>query len=380
MKKVLFIATTNLNRKDGGGIGMLGHYNSCKNLTNDNVDIVMPAEAKGEKFASAIGAPHRSMLKTLLSGSLHRYKSFLKHYLSEHRDVYDLCIVNGGIYAGDMMDMLHSFGLKVVVVHLNYEPDYQMDNKDIWTLKGRTAYFVKRNERKAYLKADYNCFMTDTDWTLFADNYGKVDIPYSIIGCYETDVFQNKYYKLPDSNRHTLSITGSMNTLQTLCGVRDFRDRYFKIFKELCPEWGVVISGRDPVAEIKEFEKNNKNTINVIANPESMDDIITQSTIFLCPTNVGGGIKVRVRDGLKNGRPVLVHQISARGYESLNKEPFFKVYNDEESFRQGLKSLLEYTAAGFEPKYIVEKYLQHFSFEAGTNRYKEVFDTLGMSY
>lgn len=376
MKKVLFIATTNLNKKDGGGLGMLGHFNSCNYLTKGDVDIVMPAEARGVKFSGAIGAPRRSIMNSLLSGSIHRYKSFLRHYLSDHKGIYDVCIVNGGIYAGDMMDMLHSYGLKVVVFHLNYEPDYQMDNKSLWTLNGGTDFFVKRNERRAYLKADYNCFMTETDQLLFTKNYGKVDIPCSVIGCYEISGTPKKTYELPKSIKPALSITGSMNTLQTLCGIREFRDRYFKIFKELCPEWKVIISGRNPVAEIMEFEKTNNKIINVIPNPENMDDIIKRSTLFLCPTNVGGGIKVRVMDGLKQGRPVLVHQISARGYESLFGEPFFKVYSDEDTFRYGLKSLLEYVTNSFDPNEIIEKYLQYFSFEAGTSRYKDIFKVL----
>lgn len=376
MKKVLFIATTDLNRKDGGGLGMLGHFNSCKFLTKGNVDLVMPAEARGVQFANAIGAPRRPIVKSLLSGSIHRYKSFLKRYLSKHKDVYELCIVNGGIYAGDMMDMLHSYGIKVVVFHLNYEPDYQMDNKSLWTLNGRTDFFVKRNERRAYLKADYNCFMTETDQSLFIKNYGKVDVPCSVIGCYETRGLQNKVCEFPKSIKPALSITGSMNTLQTLCGIRDFRDRYFKIFKEICPEWKVIISGRNPVDEIMEFEKASNKVISVIPNPENMDDIIKQSTLFLCPTNVGGGIKVRVMDGLKQGRPVLVHQISARGYESLFREPFFKVYYDEDTFRSGLKSLLEYTTTSLDPNDIYKKYLQYFSFEAGTSRYNDIFNVL----
>lgn len=375
MNKVLFIATTNLNNKDGGALGQVGHLASCKYLTNNNLGLVMPEETKGEKYAYAIGAPHRPLWKSLFSGSIHRYKKFLHGYLSEHQDEYNICIINGGIYAGDMMDMLHSFGLKVVVFHLNYEPDYQMDNKSLWTLRGRIDYFVKKNERKAYLKADFNCFMTTADKELFAKNYGKASAPDAIIGCYETSHIEQPMVSLPTSFDKAIAITGSMNTLQTLCGIREIRDRYYSIMKEVCPDWNVVIAGRNPADEIYDFERKNQH-VKVIANPESMDDIINNAAIFLCPTNVGGGIKLRLMDGLKHGRPVLVHHVSARGYESLFNEPFFRVYYDEKSFRTGLEDLANYVENDFNPSVIVHKYLAYFSFEAGTQRYKKVFDTL----
>lgn len=376
MKRVLFIATTNLNNKDGGALGQVGYLSSCKYLTCNNLDVVMPEELRGERYSSAIGAPHRPLWMSLFSGSIHRYKGFLRQYLTNHRGTYDICIVNGGIYAGDMMDLLHSFGLKVVVFHLNYEPDYQMDNKSLWTLKGRTDFFVKYNERRAYQKADFNCFMTEADRKLFAKNYGEVNIPSEVIGCYEIKPIEEPNVCMPRGEKMNMAITGSMNTLQTLCGIREFRDKYYDIFKDVCHGWGVVIAGRNPDSEIYDFEKKNSERIKVIPNPDSMDDIINDSSIFLCPTNVGGGIKLRLMDGLKHGRPVLVHQVSARGYETLFNEPYFKVYYDEGSFRKGLTELVEYVNNRFSPDDILREYLSYFSFEEGTERYRKVFDTL----
>lgn len=81
-------------------------------------------------------------------------------------------------------------------------------------------------------------------------------------------------------------------------------------------------------------------------------------------------------DGLKQGRPVLVHKVSARGYESLFNEPFFRVYNNEETFHSGLRDILNYVKNNFDSQQIVRKYLDYFSLEAGTERYKKVFNIL----
>ena len=379
MKKVLFIATTNLNNKDGGALGQRGYLASIKKVSDNNIDVIMPEEGCHGVYSNAIGAPRRSFLKSILSGSIHRYKSFVTQYLYKNKGVYDICFINGGIYAGDMMDIIHSFGIKIVVTHLNYEPEYQMDNKSMWTLYGRTSFFVRRNERKAYLKSDVNCFMSESDRVLFEKNYGKIDTPSVIIGCYE---YSPMIAQIGSERSETdiitpiMAITGSMNTIQTINGIQDFRNNYYSIFKKICPGWKIVIAGRNPSDEIYDFQKENSDTIEVIPNPENMRDIIQRASIFYCPTNSGGGIKLRLMDGLKMGKPVLVHSVSARGYDSLLEEPFFKQYNDKQTFERGLKDLKDYVETQNDLRTIQQKYLDYFSLEAGTNRYKIVFNLL----
>lgn len=381
MKKILFISTTYLLGNDGGALGQRGYLASIKKLSDNNIDVIMPEEGCHGVYSNAIGAPRRSFLKSLLSGSIHRYKSFVSQHLSKNKGVYDICFINGGIYAGDMMDLIHSYGIKIVVTHLNYEPEYQMDNKTMWTFYGRTSFFVRRNERKAYLKSDVNCFMSESDRVLFENNYGKIDTPSVIIGCYEhtsmiAEIESEKTNTDVDIKTPIMAITGSMNTIQTINGIQDFRNNYYNIFKMICPEWRIVIAGRNPSNEIYDFQKENSDTIEVIPNPENMCDIIRIAAVFYCPTNSGGGIKLRLMDGLKMGKPVLVHSVSARGYDSLFEEPFFKKYNDKQSFERGLKDLRDYIETQNDSEMIRQKYLNYFSLEAGTKRYAQVFDLL----
>lgn len=375
-KRVLFIATTNLNWNDGGAYGQRGYLASIRRLSNNLTDVIMPEEGCYGQYADAIGVPQRPFYKSILSGSIHRYKDFLRQHLERHKNEYDVCFIFGGIYAGDMMDMIHSYGIKIVVTHLNYEPEYQMDNKTMWTFYGRTPFFVIRNERNAYLKADVNCFMSNDDQKLFESHYGKIATPAVMIGCYE---YENKALVEENNaanNDFVMAITGSMNTVQTISGIMDFKDKYYKIFKEMCPDWKIVIAGRNPSEDIYKFAEQSNGTIDVIANPDNMKTIILSSSIFYCPTNAGGGIKLRLMDGLKQGRPVLVHKVSARGYESLFNEPFFKVYNNEDTFQSGLRDILNYVKNNFNSQQIARKYLEYFSLEAGTERYKKVFNIL----
>lgn len=328
-------------------------------------------------MVNAIGAPKRSFAQAIFSGSIHRFKKPLYEHLKNHASEYDICAVSGGLYAGDMMDMIHSFGLKVMVIHLNFEREYQMDNRTIRTFGGLTPYFVIRNERKAYQKADYNCFMSPADKESFEHFYGKSSVPSEIIGAYEYEHYQlsnNLIERVSKEKEDCVSISGSMNTVQTIEGVMDFKRRYYNIFKKVSPDWRIIITGRNPAPSIYEFAESTKGCIEIVPNPVNIEDVIDRSKIFLCPTNVGGGIKLRVMDGFKRGLPVLAHKVSARGYESLKGEPYFKIYDDEKSFEEGLSSLVDYVDNGYNPEDIINKYLDYFSFEAGTNRFRKLIE------
>ena len=80
-------------------------------------------------------------------------------------------------------------------------------------------------------------------------------------------------------------------------------------------------------------------------------------------------------DGLRQGLPVLVHSVSARGYDWFFNKPYFKIYNDEQTFFKGLSSLLEYCKKDVNRNQIQKDYYEIYSFEAGCERMKEVVET-----
>ena len=88
----------------------------------------------------------------------------------------------------------------------------------------------------------------------------------------------------------------------------------------------------------------------MIPNPESIDDIITDSDIYLCPTRLGGGIKLRVMDGLRLGIPVITHSCSARGYDYFIDKPYFKVFDICLQFTEKLQELIAVVARNSEFK------------------------------
>ncbi|WP_298073135.1 hypothetical protein [uncultured Bacteroides sp.] len=108
-----------------------------------------------------------------------------------------------------------------------------------------------------------------------------------------------------------------------------------------------------------------------------MDDVIEQGSFVICPVCIGGGLKLRLMDGLKRGLPILVHKVSARGYDCFHGQPYFQVYESPESFESGLKNIVEYMKANTAYKEeILTTYKQYFSFKAGVSRINRIIENI----
>ncbi|MBQ8050750.1 MAG: glycosyltransferase [Bacteroidaceae bacterium] len=370
MKRILYFTPMDIGKRFGGGLASRAYYDAVCRLFPGQVDLMLPEEYCVGPFADAIAVPPRSRIRALLSGSLHRYRLFMRDYLRRNAHLYSLCVLNDGFRAGDMMDMIHGFGLRTMVVHHNFEREYHMGSKSIFTFGGHYAGLVVRNERQAYVKAHVNCFLTAADAQLFEQAYGKRAHNY-LLGVFEAA--DSKLPLLQEVRREPLvAITGSMNTAQTEFGVMNFRERYFHCLRELLPDWKVRIAGRNPSEPIRAFADEYPDVIELIPNPEDMSEVVNPCGVFLCPTHVGGGLKLRVMDGLRQGLPVLTHRVSARGYDAFVGEPFFAVYEDEDSFREGLQKVTSLTLTLETRKQIQKQYAAVFGFEAGLRRMEKI--------
>ena len=130
--------------------------------------------------------------------------------------------------------------------------------------------------------------------------------------------------------------------------------------------------GRNPSPALQNMA-NQHDSITLIPNPTDIRSLAAESAIYLCPMDIGGGLKLRLMDGLRTGRPVLVHERAARGYDALIGEPFFYIYNNPKSFEKGLKQLVHYTQSpDYSRSAIQDKYYELFSLEAGIKRLQSV--------
>jgi hypothetical protein len=376
MKKILYIATNDLFVRFGGGLAVLAYYEAVKYLYDpENIDLILPQESIGNTVnkKNYFGVPRRNKIIAIISsifGNLHRFRKYVFYHLNKYPGQYKLCIINGGTYAGDMIDDIKSLEIKVVVIHHNYEREYVVDNKTLSSFWGIFPYYVIRNEKNAYYQADLNLFLTKSDMALFERQYGKCKGERAVIGTFEP-FRQTLPFIEKDRRFYTMVITGGLGGYQTEYGIKYFYKNYYVLLRKEFPDIKILIAGRNPTKSIMGIAKKEVENITIIRNPENMEEIIKQGIIYYCPTNVGGGLKLRVMDGLRQGLPVLVHKVSARGYDIFFNKSYFQIYDDKESFIRGLKILLDlYYGDKIDNKQIQDDYKEYFSFDAGCNRFE----------
>ena len=70
--------------------------------------------------------------------------------------------------------------------------------------------------------------------------------------------------------------------------------------------------------------------------------------------------------------PILVHAVSARGYDAYFDKPYYSIYKDEESFEKGLVKTLEYLKShNCSSCTINSDYYKYFGYTSGKERFYE---------
>lgn len=375
--RILFVATTDIHRKSGGGYAHMAFYKAFFNAYSDRLDIIQFKEFQKNGDVNSFGVPRQSLAKKvgcLMKGVIHRFNPWLLDFLKRDSNKYGSIIINSGI-VGDIIDDIKKHVENVIIIHHNCEVDFQMDNNGPTTLGGIFPYFVKRNEKKSYLKADLNLFLTEHDRQRFVQLYGKIDSSKTfVIGVFDTEDF------LPPCNGKTqsniLCITGGLNNVQSIKGIKDFQ-KYLGVINEIFEKrYKIIIAGRNPGNYINRLCSLNEK-LHLVPNPIDMNNVISNAGIFLCPINVGSGLKLRIMDGLRLGKPILTHEVSAYGYEPFYNEEWFQVYNDENSFENGLLAILNYIESTPNHFDIIRgAYSKYFSYTCGSTRLLNIVDHL----
>lgn len=302
----------------------------------------------------------------LLFGKVHRYHDVFN--IIKPQD-YDLIVFDNSRCSFGLIDKAHEYGVKTIVIHHNYEVEYNKDNS-LWYIRPILLYWTKRYERDAICKGDLNLTLTKQDKVLLAKAYSCTNTyRIKVLGCFEyentTPVNDIKIYKC-DKPYHFV-ISGNLSAMQTEDSLIPWIVNYFEILMKVCPNAQLTIAGKNPSHRITKIcaEKG----ISLIPNPDNMDDVIRMGSVYICPISKGGGIKLRVMDGLRNGLPVLCHSVSERGYDVFKEGGYLISYHDAQSFEY---SLLQIISCQYDRKEIIKKYEDNFSLDSGIARLKNL--------
>ena len=281
-----------------------------------------------------------------------------------------MVVCNGSSISGKLWKLTKHLGIKLVTIHHNFEPEYFADNT-----KGihRMIFLphVRKLEKEAYLNSDYNLFLTNQDKEKFIKEYGHNQKYNDVIGVFEFSDYANPYFVSDFGEKLTFVITGSLCTMQGVDGIKYFFDELYQYLPQDC---NVIISGRNPQDEVKSMCEAHDN-VKLIPNPTNMSEVISSGDIYLCPTRVGGGIKLRVMDGLRLGLPVITHTCSARGYDVFFDTPYLKSFTSQYEFRNAIKEV-SCQVRSYSKTEVIQKYNKCFSYQEGLARMRSIFKNI----
>lgn len=286
-----------------------------------------------------IGVKSRSRLSKLLSpvtGLLHRHQDKARRLLRSGE--YDYCVFDESGIAGSLVEVAKKYGVKTIVINHNYQVEYSRDNIKSWLKRQLILPVVERCERVSYLNCDYNIFLTEEDMIKFKDVYGTSVTKSFVGGCFlrKRDEIKSDGLKPFNNDRLKIIISGTMGNVQNLDGLNYFLDELYPMLPD---NIDVVMTGKNPpdslIRKVEPFSN-----IEIIANPENILEIVEQCDIFLCPTRLGGGMKLRLMDGFRCGLPIIAHKVSARGYGEFLKQGMMYVFEDSVSFNRNFYFLI----------------------------------------
>lgn len=370
-RKVLVITRHYLDDNNGGANATKGFLWSFSCLYND-VALIYPE--RNDRDTSAIAPPafrlfpckdFRSQLRKGLDvyrGRLHRFVDFVTDHLKEHR--YDIVVLDHTITAACTLDAVLRSGAKVVTIHHNVEKNYIKDNPTPLFYRLPYDYFALKAESDALLKGNVNLTLTQSDADTFQALHQGHNLHLHNVGICEYRPIVPKNFGSGAASKRVFVMTGSLCFRQSVVPIMDFFRRYYPILMAEVPDVRVVVAGRNPNHELTEMCATLEN-VTLIPNPEDLEKVVANADSYICPVNAGSGIKLRVLDGLKQGLPVLCHEVSAVGYEDLNEHGCLYTYRDEDSFRSALRQLLNNDVA---PGEVYKLFSEFFSLSSGVKR------------
>ena len=313
-----------------------------------------------------------SKVLTPINGQLHRHYHQAIQLMKQNQ--YDCCIFDENGIAGSLVKEARKHGIKTIVINHNCQYEYSRDNMTSFLEKLLILPVVVRCERKSYKLCDYNIFLTEEDQIIFGNRYGKSKTKSIVGGCFYPKNFDlsSKQEIKPFRKEHLkMVISGTMGNVQNMDGICYFLDDLLPCVPE---DILIVLVGKNPPESLIERVKALEPRVKIIPNPKDIDAIVRDCDIFLCPARLGGGMKLRMMDGFRNGLPVLAHAVSARGYRQFEKDGVMAEFSTSTQFTSELSDMIvKITNGDITKQKIMEKSKDCFSFINVLNRMKKVF-------
>lgn len=175
-----------------------------------------------------------------------------------------------------------------------------------------------RNFEKTYLnKFDAIAAITDEDKTRMRELGSTVPIEFIAAG-----VEMARFEKKPDIQvkPNTLFIISSLNWLPNLEGIDWFLENVWKTVSKTLPKLELHIAGKSPPKHLLELNLPNVYVHGFVA---SAPEFMQQYDLMLVPLLSGGGMRIKIIEGMSLGKCILTTPVGAEGISVIPNEEIF---------------------------------------------------------
>lgn len=367
--KVLFITNHYIDKQIGSSKGSRGFIKVFSELYNDitfiypdypgsNIIQYIPENVQGVPCIDTRSKIHKGL--DVYRGRLHRYTNFVRAHLKKNR--YDIIVIDHSRIWSSLTESLVKSGAKLITIHHNVEKDYVRDNPEAFYLRLPHSYYAMKAERDAVSYSDVNLTHTRKDKDDLMRMYPNAKGNFYHLGAF--DYYKVEYAPSKVASDNIFIITGALSYRQSTVPIVEFLKEYWPMVLEERPMAKLIIAGSNPSASIVRA-CSKQTAVELIANPSDMSSYLDKAKYYICPINLGSGQKTRLSDGLRKGMPILCHDVSLFGYETIMEAGYMFSYHDKITFKDSLKKMLSLSLNGRE---IFKAYSDFFSLEASVKR------------
>lgn len=389
--RIIYIADNYLDNNSGGSFANRAFINAFAEIA-DSLIMFYPDKSQNirkyiHKKAVIKAIPkNKGNFRKLIDIYLGKINWYSKSFIANIKSFApDIVVFDGSRSSVGLIEPIKLLGIKVITIHHNYEIEYFKGTPPPLLWRFPFMYYMEKAEYNAVRLSDLNLTLTVQDTELLKIHYdSNRNAKFAQLGCFESfpgsdnknTISEKSNVNLAPNEDICFAITGSLSSYQTEISIVPFIKDIYPLLLGKFPNSRLLIAGRDPSIKIvnacKPFD-----SISIIPNPDDMQSIINQANVYICPTSVGGGIKLRIMDAFKAGLPVLTHVVSARGYDDFKNAGYLFEYEDQKTFEQSLEIILtKLNENNFDKRRIKELYDSIFTFEAGVSRLKELISEL----
>jgi|GEM_PF-3730748 len=341
MKKALFISMHSLDAFTGGSMASRNFLKIVLSVFDGAVSVVAAAESA--EMAEKLGVtefhpvPKRTQLQkaTYLIRAVcrDRFTPYCERHFSELLEGMTHVVIDGSMI-GRFAPMIKRMAPSVHVtqLHHNFERKFFADSIVHWAVKPFIRKIIDRNQGEGWHASDLNLTFTEQDQMDLLEAYGNPSVGRAeVFGYYEDcgDMPAIVTRGQASRSRVRMIITGNMSVPKGYEGAVWFVQDVLPALD--AAEYELVIAGRDPHPNLVDACQAVP-SVTLIPNPVDMEVLLKDANIFVNPSSIGSGIKVRNFDGLRSGLPVICHAGNAYGFEHMAPE-VFSAFEDAATFR-----------------------------------------------